>query len=443
MNGDEPQDISFVFVLGEFIASFTVIFLSFGPLIVRVSNQIRKGHKLRNMNMVYLAMAFWISIVIKTIFKVTVWTDLVMSLHSECRREHLCRECDRFWRVNLVLNQCAILLSAMMYCVVSRFREKHQMQWINAMMIIFVVLKLLTCIWIMVSAEGCTRIVKGQSFAICRRHQSDYMNGQQQIIGVVYCLMHFAVAMLLNGIFLRKIFSVIFRANQETISKEKALKTEERKQRAMDIVIRHCLLTTLLALSLLIRPTLRLCGLYDFADSLWIDLVGGCAIFLYFPFANKQYRRYFGWIHRWLFAKWRTRHLSGYPDAMKFDILERRSPLKLGTIMETEGTLNILENENKNIRLNEEDITSLSAATNDTNPLEINFDYLTPFEEDVRSVELDEMSIVDDIGDIQNDQRDILEELGVDENITESSAWKNFLHLLSVPKGRPNSQSFR
>ena len=430
MNGDEPQDISFVFVLGEFIASFAVIFLSFGPLIVRVSNHIRKGHKLRNMNMVYLAMAFWISIVIKTIFKVTVWTDLVMSLHSECRREHLCRECDRFWRVNLVLNQCAILLSAMMYCVVSRFREKHQMQWINAMMIIFVVLKLLTCIWIMATSEGCTRIVKGQSFAICSRHQSDYMNGQQQIISVVYCLMHFAVAMLLNGIFLRKIYSVIFSAKHKATPMAKAMKMEERKQRAMDIVIRHCLLTSLLALSLLIRPTLRLCALYDFADSLWIDLVGGCAIFLYFPFANKQYRRYFGWIHRWLFTKWRTRHLSGYPDAMKFDILKRRSPMKLGTIMETEGTSEI-ERGSDLMTVTERDITALSTMAKNGNPLEINFDYLAAFEMDVRSIGMD---------DVVEDHE---EPLDLSDDVIETSVWHNFMHFMSVPKEPSNGQSFR
>ena len=299
MDTHEPPDISFFFVSGELIASFIAIFLSFGPLIFKVSQRALRSNGFKEGLIYWSTLCFWIAIVLKAAIKLTVWTNMWISVSS----------CNPFWKSTVILDiPC---MGAMEYCIVSKFEDKRTMQWVNGVMAIFIISTFFHCFWTIVTAEECIRQISGVGITgkvVCSRHEGASVAGQQQqIITVIYCVVHYVVAMLLSGIFLRRIYSVVFKQSPESQPLFHRIATPQKFQRmekAMNKVIRHCILTVLLSVALILQISLQICGFIDFADSLWIDLFGGFVLFWYFPFADAHYQRYFGWIQRRIFAKW-------------------------------------------------------------------------------------------------------------------------------------------
>ena len=437
MHNDESQDISFFFVLGELIASFIVIFLSFGPLIFKVSKRIPRSNSFKD-SMIYLAvLAFWTATFFKAVIKLTVWTNIWISVTS----------CDPFCKSTVILNiPC---LAGTMYCIVAKFENKRTMQWISLLFSIFIAIKLFSYIWTLFTAEGFTRNISGVGIKgkmACSRREGVTVEGQQQqIISIIYCAVHFVVAMSLSGMFLRKIYSVVSKANLNSFASPRKFK---RMEKAMHKVIRHCILSTLLAVGLIIQPILQICGFIDFASSLWINLFGGFVLFWYFPFADAHYQRYFGWIQRRIFAKW---FISKVEDPSKFLVM-LQSQHRDRTEIKGPADSDITENEandNPHVHVDGTEvavtditttITMLStmslADDEDQNRdphslLSIDFKYLEPFQDVM------DMMIVAEKGP------QFAENENVQEQIKETSNWRDFMHLMSAPHGGPQSISFR
>ena len=82
----------------------------------------------------------------------------------------------------------------------------------------------------------------------------------------------------------------------------KSIEKYEKLDRSIGVIIRHCIICSLLMAATITRIVMLFFG----AQSAWFEIVVLCVFSLLFPWTNTIYKKLFYSIHTWIFRRWRA-----------------------------------------------------------------------------------------------------------------------------------------
>ena len=99
---------------------------------------------------------------------------------------------------------------------------------------------------------------------------------------------------------------------QSNVHQLESVEKYQKLDRAITVIIRHCILGILWILVAIARLSIFTFGGDHsyFSLSVWMEILLGCVIFMFFPIMDRVYKLLFGSVHSYIFRKWKARYLE-------------------------------------------------------------------------------------------------------------------------------------
>eukprot|EP01083_Nonionella_stella_P133915 407289_1 len=297
--------VSFGYALAEFIVSIiTIITLSQSVYLVCARillNENPNSKYKRQMAMIKLATMYWSCIIIESIIKITLLTNIMIPSSDDL-------QCSIAGKIKISLLLCRSIIFILLFYQVyniygSRIQSHRCSRSIQLWLLCLVIIKIIAIV--RVNWEG---IFEWHTLSDNSDHSVCLWNNvsarESALSGVIFTTVNFASHFITMMIFTLSFVIYTLR----TLVSTKAYEREETTLvKVIHIVIRHCILSLLYFLILIARISLWAIGFGDRIDNAVMDFLVGVILYMFFTFGTESYNAWFGWLHKRIFEKWNNR----------------------------------------------------------------------------------------------------------------------------------------